>query len=201
MVKKFDTNPLDPEFPEKVRERETEVLSAGETPTRGLAQPTFEVEEQTRPLESSLNDFPNATDQGQVPAIPDVEAVEGKNHEIGSLSIPENVLLALPYVPIAYIGLIAGIIELIFLPRDEPRVRFHAAQGVAAHVAVFLISSVLGFLAMFTDAADITGDIFYIVQFIALVIFAIRAYQGKPIHIEWVESLTDWIDEKISPKK
>jgi hypothetical protein len=34
-----------------------------------------------------------------------------------------------------------------------------------------------------------------------LIIFAIKSYQGKPIHIEAVDALTDWLDDKIKPKE
>jgi len=203
MAKKFDTNPLDPNFPEKVKEVETQALNAGTGVTRAFADP-LDTEEQTRKLDDSeLNEF--AQDQGahENPMVPFVaeETTKHKKHAIGSVNLPENILMALPYIPFAYIGLIAGIIELFFIPRNEPRVRYHAAQGVAAHLGIALVTMILGFASIGSDLADTASTIFGIITTIMLIVFAFKAWQGKPIHIETVESLTDWLEEKISPQK
>ena len=201
MGKKFDTNPLDPDFPEKVRETQTEVLDSGAAATRVLEEPR-ETEEQTRKFDAEdLNEF--ATEPLKQPLVPFVAEEESNNkkHAIGSVSLPENVLMALPYIPFAYIGLIAGIIELFFIPRNEPRVRYHAAQGVAAHIGIAIVSMILGFASVASDLADVASTIFGIVTTIMLIVFAFKAWQGKPIHIETVESLTDWLEEKITPQK
>ena len=203
MAKKFDTNPLDPNFPEKVKEVETQALNAGTGVTRAFADP-LDTEEQTRKLDDSeLNEF--AQDHGvhEDPMVPFVapETTKHKKHAIGSVNLPENILMALPYIPFAYIGLIAGIIELFFIPRNEPRVRYHAAQGVAAHLGIALVTMILGFASIGSDLADTASTIFGIITTIMLIVFAFKAWQGKPIHIETVESLTDWLEEKISPQK
>ena len=200
MAKKFDTNPLDPEFPEKVKELETQGLEGGRAATRAFADPR-ETEEQTRKLsDAELNGFATGNPD-QLPVAAQDDSIKARKHNIGSISLPENVLLALPYIPFAFIGLIAGIIELVFIPRNEPRVRYHAAQGVAAHLGIWLVTVILGFASMGTDLADAASTIFSIVTTIMLIIFAFKAWQGKPIHIETVESLTDWIEERISPQK
>ena len=202
MAKKFDTNPLDPEFPEKVQEKATQGLSGGQGATRAFADP-LDTEEQTRKLgERDLEGFANQG-VGSVDAmtLAGEDSIKKRKHSIGSIELPENVLLALPYIPFAFIGLIAGIIELIFIPKTEPRVRYHAAQGVAAHIGVYLVMTILGFVSFGTDLAEAASTVFGIVTTIMLCIFAFKAWQGKPIHIETVESLTDWIEEKISPQK
>ena len=43
------------------------------------------------------------------------------------------------------------------------------------------------------------NTIFGIVTTVMLVIFAIKAFQGKPIHIEAVDDLTNWLEDKIKP--
>jgi uncharacterized membrane protein len=80
-------------------------------------------------------------------------------------------------------------------------VRFHAAQGVAAHIAILVISAVLGGIGNITDLADTGNAIFKIVTTVMLVIFAIKAFQGKPIHIEAVDDLTNWLEDKIKPSE
>ena len=34
-----------------------------------------------------------------------------------------------------------------------------------------------------------------------LIIFAIKAWKGKPVHIESLDDLTNWLEEKIGPIK
>ena len=203
MAKKFDTNPLDPDFPEKVKEVETQALHSSTGATRPFADPVA-TEEQTRKLgENELNGFAAGTTANEGPMVPFVaeESTRDKKHAIGSISLPENILMALPYIPFAYIGLIAGIIELFFIPRNEPRVRYHAAQGVAAHLGIALVTTILGLVSVASDLAGTAATIFGIITTIMLIVFAFKAWQGKPIMIETVESLTDWLEEKISPQK
>jgi len=203
MAKKFDTNPLDPNFPEEVKETETQTLNSPPGMTRGFAEPK-ETEEQTRKLDDAdLNEFVSDTGMHHAPMIPvqPESSSSNKKHSIGSITLPENILMALPYIPFAYIGLIAGIIELFFIPRNEPRVRYHAAQGVAAHLGIALVTMILGMASIGSDLADTASTIFGIITTIMLIVFAFKAWQGKPIHIETVETLTDWLEEKISPQK
>ena len=210
MAKKFDTNPLDPKFPESVLdtkpELETVTLPKPKGETTRFANPA-DTEEQTRKLgvdefEGVENNFGIGNEPPSYSPAPlyDEAPQETKTHNIGSISLPENILTALPYIPFTYIGLVAGIIELIFIPKSEPKVRYHAAQGIAAHVAVWVVLAGLSFLGFGTDLADVAATIFSIVTTIMLMIFAYKALKGKPIHIESVQDLTDWIEEKISPK-
>lgn len=211
MAKKLDTNPLDPEFPEKVREADVEVQTATlpnrNGKTRKFAEPV-ETEEQTRKFtEAEFNSysstFGNEENQPvsyQPRPLYDDNADKKKTHNIGSISLPENILTALPYIPFAYIGIIAGIIELIFIPKSEPKVRYHAAQGLAAQIGVWIVLAILG-LFSWTDLGNVASTIFYISTTIMLIVFAVKAWQGKPIHIETVQDLTDWLEEKIKPQK
>ena len=43
--------------------------------------------------------------------------------------------------------------------------------------------------------------IFTIVTTIMLIVWAIKAWKGKPIHIETLDDLTNWLEEKIGPIK
>ena len=211
MAKKFDTNPLDPSFPESVKDTQPELQTVALPKSKGETTPFVkpaETEQQTRKLgvdefEGVENNFGN----GSVPPVPysptklyDENEPETKTHNIGSISLPENILLALPYIPFAYIGIISGIIQLIFIPKSEPKVRYHAAQGLAANAAVWIVLAGLDFLGWGTDLAGVAAFIFWIVTTVMLMIFGYKAFKGKPIHIESVQDLTDWIEERISPK-
>lgn len=211
MTSKYDTNPLDPEFPERVKaEAEavaaTQVLGHTGTETRKFvpSAPTAASEEQTRRFASPDLHAYQAPFNGQhVPAVyqsamasPADETIYRKVQKIG---LPENVLIAVPYIP-WFLGMVAGILLLLLVPKSETKVRFHAAQGLAAHVGILIVTSILGIIGNVADVAEIGNGIFTLVTSIMLVIFAIKAWKGKPVHIESIEDLTNWLDEKISPK-
>jgi uncharacterized membrane protein len=78
---------------------------------------------------------------------------------------------------------------------------FHAAQGLAAHVGILIVTSILKIVSNVTDVADFGNFIFTLVTSIMLIIFAIKAFKGKPVHVETLDDLTNWLDEKIGPVK
>ena len=204
MAKKFDTNPLDPTFPEKVKEKGTSPLHANNGRTRHFSEPVV-TEEQTRKFqddEYGVYDPIYGPDAHQQPVslYKETAQEDSRSLKLGNISLPENVLTALPYIPFAFIGIVAGIIELIFIPKSEPKVRYHAAQGLAAHCAIWIVTSILGAVAWGSDLASTASNIFWLVTTIMLLVFAFKAWQGKPIHIESVEALTDWLEDKIKPQ-
>ena len=50
-----------------------------------------------------------------------------------------------------------------------------------------------------TDIAGIGSGIFTLVTTIMLIIWAVKAFKGKPVHIEMIDDLTNWFEEKIGP--
>ena len=204
MPKKFDTNPLDPEFPEKVRdEAKTSTLGSTGAETAKFPAAAAVTEEQTRRFnEQNFEAYQSPYSGQQIPANyqpPVADANQSLSRKVAKIGLPENLLTAAPYIPF-YIGLIAGILELIFVPKSEAKVRFHAAQGLAAHLAILIVTSILGGIGNFANIANIGSFIFTIVTTVMLVIFAIKAYRGKPVHIESIDDLTNWLEERIKPK-
>lgn len=203
MPKKFDTNPLDSDFPNRVKEAQTETMPNSSAPTKKFAQKA-ETEDQTpRFTEANFSSFSSPYDGQQVPDTYETtrlnaEFENSSSRKVAKVGLPENILTALPYLPF-YIGLIAGILELLFVPKSETKVRFHAAQGLAAHLAILIITSILGGVGNIPGLglADAGNWIFQLVTTIMLVIFAIKAWKGKPVHIESVDKLTEWLEEKI----
>ncbi len=212
MATKYDTNPLDPEFPEKAKAAAAEQQTTGlpyagaqtqafpyvaptaEQHTRRFAEP--DVRAYSAPYSEPYN--------GQyVPANYQhpgfAELNQASSRKVTKLGLPENVATALPYIP-WYFGMVASILMLFFLPRSETKVRFHAAQGLAAHVAILIVSSILGIIGNFAQMASMGNGIFNLVTMILLIIFAVKAWKGKPVHIEAVDDLTNWFEEKIHPK-
>ncbi|HEY0460915.1 MAG TPA: hypothetical protein VGC97_17400 [Pyrinomonadaceae bacterium] len=208
--KKFDTNPLDPDFPKKTafepQPQETQTLSNnGAADTNQFETSPVMEEPATRKFdEANFNQYQSPYSGQNVPSPyqppQPLYAQNDRSRKVAKVGLPENVLTALPYVPF-YIGLIVGLLALFFVPKSEAKVRFHAAQGVAAHLAILVISAILGGLSNITNLAHAGETIFNIVTTVMLVIFAIKAFQGKPIHIEAVDDLTNWLEDKIKPSE
>jgi uncharacterized membrane protein len=224
--KKFETNPLDPEFPAKAAESaavapayspapeiedpprtatpETQVLNQGDPVTRVFDEPPV-TDQATRKFEESnfaayQSPFNGQNVPGPYQAPKPLFAQESPTRKVSKIGLPENILVALPYVPF-YIGLIGGLLELFFVPKSEQKVRFHAAQGVAAHIAILVISAILGGMSHVTRLAETGDTVFSIVSTVFLIVFVVKAYQGKPIHIEFVDDLTNWLEDKIKPSE
>lgn len=202
MANKFDTNPLDPEFPAKAAAAQqdgTAYKLAAETQTFPTNVMT---EDQTRQFQNEQYQTMFNPPNYQPPAVyhttqfGEMQRIDRKVDKVG---LPENVLVALPYLPWG-IGLIAGFIELLIVPKTEPKTRFHAAQGLALNIGILMISFILGIVDNFADWVSIGSGIFGIVMTILSVYWAYKAYKGEPIHIEAVDDLTNWLEEKVKIK-
>ena len=206
MSTKYDTNPLDPDFPEQLK-REAEAQAATQVLPQGIGETQRfapETEEQTRRfVEADHAAFQQPFNGQFVPAVAqnfNVSTTDGSIYrKVEKLGLPENVLTAVPYIP-WFLGLVAGILLLLLTPKSEQKVRFHAAQGVAAHIGILIVTTILGVVNNVSDIADVGAAIFTLVTSIMLVIFALKAWQGKPVHIESIEDLTNWFEDKIEPK-
>jgi uncharacterized membrane protein len=214
MATKYDTNPLDPEFPEKVKAASaeggpTKVFRDGHAGTSQVdlavaneAQPTLILEPRPQAQYQQYQQLPQFRQPAPAPLM-GVQADLANlstviSRKVERVGLPENVLIAAPYIP-WYIGLVAGLILLFITPKTETKVRFHAAQGLAAHLGVIVVSTILGIVGRITDLADAANVIFTLVTSIMLAVFAIKAYRGKPVHIESVDGTTNWLEDKISP--
>lgn len=210
MPKKFDTNPLDPEFPGKAKAagQGSPDVAAYAAPARSAystsefpQRPTSVTEDETQ----RFNDFDAYAFQGgQTPAVYQAPSLADMNRastrKESKTGIPEKWLIGLPYIPFS-IGLVAGLILLLVIPKEENKVRFHAAQGLAAHVGILIVTTILSIVDNVTSLADVGSLIFTIVTTIMLVIFAIKAWSGKPVHVESLDDMTGWLEEKIGPIK
>ena len=201
MANKYDTNPLDPEFPDKAGA--TQVFEKTGAATQTFPQ-TLPTEEQTRRFANQ--DFPtySAPYNGQyVPAQYQPAGVSNvsqtTSRKIEKIGLPENIVTALPYLP-WFIGLIAGVVLLFIMPKSETKVRFHAAQGLAAHIGILAVTTILGIVGNATRVAEIGNFAFQIATTIMLFVWAFKAWKGRPVHIATLDSLTNWLEEKIDTK-
>jgi uncharacterized membrane protein len=106
--------------------------------------------------------------------------------------------MVLPYVPF-YIGVIPSLLELFLVPRKEPRVRFHAAQGLALHIAIFAVQRLFDLLSLITGRS-VGGTLFGLAAFIFLIISMVRVGKGKPHHIAMLSEPAQWLNEHIEPR-
>lgn len=214
MPKKFDTNPLDPEFPEKAKAAaaadtadhgevytspQKSPYSTSEFPTR----PGSVTEEETRRFGEA--DFQAYSFQGgsQAPAVYQpaypTQLNQAGDRKVAKTGVPEKWLVGLPYLPF-WIGFVAGLILLLVIPKEENKVRFHAAQGFAAQIAIMIVSAILGVVGNVTNS-NFGGVIFGAITTVMMIIFAVKAWRGKPVHIEMIDDLTNWLEDKIGPIK
>jgi uncharacterized membrane protein len=204
MATKYDTNPLDPDFPERVK-AEAEALAA----TQGLGYTGAETRQFAEPGEEQTRRFAGPNTSGYAPPytgqyIPANYQSAGFvdqsiSRKVDKVGLPENVLTALPYIP-WYIGMVAALLILLFVPKSEAKVRFHAAQGLAAHIGILIVTSILSIVGNVTGVARAGHVIFQVAMTVMLIIWAIKAWKGKPVHVESVDGLTNWLEEKITVK-
>lgn len=216
MPSKYDTNPLDPEFPEKAKAaaegQDTQTLPYSGAQTQAFPYVAPTAEQQTRrfaePDVSAYSSpyappFPSPYNGQNMPASYQTVSFgnvdTSRTRKVAKVGLPENVMTALPYIP-WYLGMVASLLMLFFIPKSEAKVRFHAAQGLAAHIAVLIVSTILGVLSQVVNFASFGNGLFNLVTMIMLIIFAYKAFKGRPVHIESIEELTNWLEEKISPK-
>ena len=63
------------------------------------------------------------------------------------------------------------------------------------------MTSILGAISSVSGVAELGSFVFTLVTTIMLIVFAIKAWQGKPVHIAAIDDLTNWLEEKIGPLK
>jgi len=121
------------------------------------------------------------------------------SRSVAGLGISEKWTNLLPYVP-GHIGAIAAVIELLLVPRTETRARFHAAQGLALQLAILIITGAFQAVS-FVSGSRFGAGLFGAVSTVFLIISMIRVFQGKPHHIAPLDEATNWLNEKINPRK
>jgi uncharacterized membrane protein len=119
--------------------------------------------------------------------------------KVTKLGLEERVAIVLPYAPF-YIGLVAALIELLVVPREETRTRFHAAQGLALQLAILVGSFIFGVVGSVTNSG-FGGTIFGLASFIFLLVSMWRVWEGKPHHVAPLDDATAYLDRHIAPSK
>lgn len=114
------------------------------------------------------------------------------------IGIPEKWATMLAYAP-GYIGLVIGLIELFLVPRKEGKVRFHASQAVALHIALLIVQTLFSAISALTGST-VGGSLFKLGAFIFLIISMIRVWKGEPHRIAPLSEPAQWFNDHIEPR-
>lgn len=224
---KYDTNPLDPDFvknteevwhqgdggsgTQEVRGATREIGASANENARGNVYseaPTRRYD--NLPLDSPYQSIfvppTHAPPVYQAPPAPyqpppaPYQSGSGKptSRTVAGLGLPEKWAMILPYAPF-YIGIVVSLIELFLVPRRELRVRFHAAQGLALHIAILLVQTVFGVVGAITDSS-VGGSLFGLAALVFLIVSIIRVWKGEPHHIAPVAEPAQWFNQHIEPR-
>jgi uncharacterized membrane protein len=224
---KYDTNPLDEKVAD--RAQEVWGYSSTETPTEELGAATREIgrpeptrshpesEAPTRRIDNrGVTSYPSVfiPPSHQQPVIyqppptpapnvylppPMPVAQRPLSQNVAGLGIPERWANLLPYIP-GHIGAVAGVVELLLVPRAEARARFHAAQGLALQLAILILTLAFSFVHLLSGSS-IGSDLFSFGSTIFLIVSMVRVWKGRPHHIAPLDDATKWLDERIKPRK
>lgn len=218
---KYDTNPLDPDFVKNTEKVWGEGSDGSETQevqgaTREIGSSANENARSNIYSEAPTRRYDNLPLDSPYPSIfvpptysqpapyqpPPTPYRPGDQRpterSVAGIGLPEKWALILPYAPF-YIGVVVSLLELFLVPRKEPRVRFHAAQGIALHIAILVVQTLFGVVGAITGST-IGGRLFSLAAAIFLVISMIRVWKGEPHHIAPIAEPAQWFDDHIPPR-
>jgi uncharacterized membrane protein len=219
---KYDTNPLDPDVERKAEEVWGDLGGANATQqvggaTREVGNSNNENARKNAYSEAPTRRYDNPPLEAPYPSVfvpptysppaqyqgrqqvyqPPVSSAPASRPVLG-IGLPEKWAVMLPYAPF-YIGLVVSLLELFLVPRKEGKVRFHASQGVALHVAILLVHTVFGVIRTITGSS-FGGNLFTLAAFVFLIISMIRVWKGKPHRIDPLAEPAHWFNQHIEPR-
>jgi uncharacterized membrane protein len=225
---KYDTDPLDPEFARRTEEVMGRTGAVSNDQQTEPLRRSVPAEDATRRFDEQLSDsypsvfvppayqspprgfagfeagphHPPATVQPPPPGPSSpytTPPVRPTARKVARLGIGENIATILPYAPF-YIGLVVALVELLIVPREETRTRFHAAQGLALQLAILAGSFIFGVVGSITDSG-FGGFLFGLASFVFLIVSMWRVWEGKPHHVAPLDEATRWLNERVAPTK
>lgn len=219
---KYDTNPLDRDVERKAEEEWGEGDGGPTTnqvgrATRSVGQSANENARQNVYSEAPTRRYDNPPLDAPYPSVfvpptysPPAHYQPGQgiykapvtsaptSRGVPGIGLSEKWAVALPYAPL-YIGLVVSLLELFLVPRKEVKVRFHAAQALALHIAILIVHTVFGAIGAITDST-LGGTLFKLAAFVFLVISMIRVSKGEPHRIAPLSEPAQWFNEHIEPR-
>jgi uncharacterized membrane protein len=116
---------------------------------------------------------------------------------VAGISIPEKWALMLAYAP--YVGIVVSLLELFLVPRRELKVRFHASQALALHIAFLAIGAIFTGISL-VGGGDFGKVLFNVASTIFLVISMLHVWRGQPHNIPPLAEPAKWFNEHIEPR-
>lgn len=115
---------------------------------------------------------------------------------VAGIKIPEKWALMMAYAP--YVGLVVSLLELFLVPRQEVKVRSHAAQALALHIAFLVIGTIFSGINMI-GGGNLGRVLFDVGSTVFLIISMIRVWKGEPHLIAPLEEPAKWFNRHIEP--
>ena len=222
---KYDTNPLDPDVERKSSEEWGEGSSGAQTrPVQGTTRKvggTPPQEESSR--QNVYSEAPTRRYDGQpletpYPSVfvpptyappvrqqfsgnPYQPPMQGNSplHSVAGFGISERWATTLAYAP-WYIGLVVSLLELFLVPRKEVKVRFHASQAIAIHIAILILQTIFAAIHAITGSS-LGGTLFGVLSFAFLLISMLKVWRGDSNRVEPVAEAAQWFNQHIEPRK
>jgi uncharacterized membrane protein len=214
---KYDTNPLDPDV-----ERQAEESWGGGNPTQQVGGATRDVRQtanenarQSSYSEAPTRRYENPPVEASYPSVfvpptyaPPTQYQQPNDFHspvtnpptsrpVIGLGIPEKWAVLLAYAP--WVGIVASLIELFLASRRETRVRFHASQALALHIAFLIISTIFGVIGTLSGS-DFGGLLFKAATTVFLIISMVRVWRGEPHRIAPLAEPAQWFNDHIEPR-
>jgi uncharacterized membrane protein len=220
---KYDTNPLDPEVERKAEESwgegggaDTQQVRGATRPVGGAASPN-ESARQNVYSEAPTRRYDNPPMESSYPSVfvPPTYAPPAQYQQqqqsvyhspintaptarpIAGIGIAEKWALMLVYAP--YVGIVVSLLELFLVPRKELKVRFHASQALALHIAFIVIGAIFGAIAT-VSGSDLGSVLFKVASTVFLVISMVRVWKGEPHSIPPLAEPAKWFNDHIEPR-
>ena len=219
---KYDTNPLDPDVEREASDVWGEL--GGSAPTQQVGGATRDVgnsaneearknvysEAPTRRYDNPPLEAPYPSVFVPPPYAPPAQYQQRQNiyqapvsniptsRSVLGIGLPEKWAVMLPYAPF-YIGLVVSLLELFLVPRKEPKVRFHASQALALHIAIVIVQTIFSVIGSITGSR-LGGMFFSLAAFAFLVISMIRVWKGEPHRIAPLSEPAQWFNDRIEPR-
>jgi len=215
---KYDTNPLDPDFVKRVGKPSGEVKPETQevsSATREIGSSANENARQNIYSEAPTRRYDNVAPGApypsifvpptysqpapyQSPATPYRPGVQKPGQRtVAGIGIPEKWTMMLPYAP--YLGVVVSLLELLLVPRTEPRARFHAAQGLALHIGILAIGAMFTLIGALSSSST-GGSLFTLAALIFLIVSMVRVWKGEPHYIAPIAEPSRWLNEHIEPR-
>lgn len=225
---KYDTNPLDPEVERNAEEAwgddgggNTQQVSGttrrvgdpppawSPTPNDSARQNVYS-EAPTRRYDNPPLDAPYPSvfvpptyappaqyPQQQPHSVYQSPAASYPSRPVAGIGVPEKWALMLAYAP--FVGVVVALLELFLVPRKEVKVRFHASQALALHIALLAVQTIFGGISIVTGS-DLGKVLFNVASTVFLVISMIRVWRGEPHNIAPLADPGKWFNQHIEPR-